>query len=304
MVQFLCYEFLKEIPMAEKRTPRVEELFQKLNRYETDENGNPVSWASLHHNEFIAELMALDKSEFDWRKDTCMGLYLPACIIGTNDVLLTDKFLKATKLNLNTPTPDNVPLLHNAQTPKMMKYLIAMGADINATDNYGTLLTKMASYGNLEGVRFLAENGAKLNTVSKEFGMTAAHAAALSGNVEVLKYLASKGCNMTAKDKKGHTPLYYAKYESLDYYDEDCVKFLQECEAKKKVKGSKKTPSKSAPKHKGRLKGRISASSDYAQTEQIEDETTYSASMLARLNDASEKVSEQPTIINRGKEIV
>ena len=88
--------------MAEKRTPRVEELFQKLNQYETDENGNQVSWASLHRDEFIAELMALDKSEFDWRKDTCMGLYLPACIIGTNDVLLTDKFLKATKLNLRS----------------------------------------------------------------------------------------------------------------------------------------------------------------------------------------------------------
>lgn len=300
--------------MAEKRTPRVEELFQKLNQYETDENGNPVSWASLHRNEFIAELMALDKSEFDLRNDTCMGLYLPACIIGTNDVLLTDKFLKATELNLNTPTPDNVPLLHNAQTPKMMKYLIDMGADINATDNYGTLLMKMASYGNLEGVRFLAEKGAKLNTVSKEFGMTAAHAAALSGNVEVLKYLASKGCDMTKKDKEGKTPLYYAKYEALDYCDKDCIKFLQEYETNqvkgKKAQGSKKTSSKKkassrgTTKHKGRLKGRISASSDYAQTEQIEDETTHSASMLARLNDASEKVSKQPTIINRGKEIV
>lgn len=288
--------------MADNTSPKIKALFDKLNKNEVDENGNSVCWASLHPEEFIAEVLALSKSEFDWRNDTCYGLDIPSFIISTGDVLLADKFIKATKLNLNERNPDGTPLFHAARAPKMIKYLIAMGANPNTTDQYGSLLTKVCAAGHVELAQLLIENGARLDITDQD-GATVAHAAAMSGELDILKYLVSQGCDMTKKDKNGETPLYYAQHYTGDYYNHECVEYLRSVN-KKKSASKKKSSTKKTTRRKGGLKKALSTSSNQTQTEQVQDEVMQSSdSVLATLDSSAEKFSERQAVISSGKEM-
>ena len=69
-----------------------------------------------------------------------------------------------------------------------------------------TLLMRASDRGRLGIVKKLVEKGAKLNE-RDSMGMTAAHYAVMSEEVEVVKFLLKKGIDSNLKDNDGMTPL-------------------------------------------------------------------------------------------------
>jgi len=101
-------------------------------------------------------------------------------------------------IEINESTFHDVTLLHeivsSSSNVEMMKYLIALGADVNA---------RMC------------------------FDWTPLHCASISNdNMTVLKYLVSAGADVNAKDDAGWTPLHSAANISTRYDRIETVKFL------------------------------------------------------------------------------
>ena len=63
---------------------------------------------------------------------------------------------------------------------------------------------------NLGGMKEAVAAGASVETVVHEHGFTAYHWAAVTGNFEIMEWLARKGANHSARDKQGGTPMHYA----------------------------------------------------------------------------------------------
>jgi hypothetical protein len=62
----------------------------------------------------------------------------------------------------------------------------------------------------LEAVQLCVESGLDVNAINS-MGLTAAHGAANRGSDDILRFLASKGARLDAKDKEGRTPLTWAE---------------------------------------------------------------------------------------------
>eukprot|EP01103_Thecamoeba_quadrilineata_P001528 TRINITY_DN11384_c0_g1_i1.p1 TRINITY_DN11384_c0_g1~~TRINITY_DN11384_c0_g1_i1.p1 ORF type:complete len:130 (-),score=23.14 TRINITY_DN11384_c0_g1_i1:119-487(-) len=91
----------------------------------------------------------------------------------------------------------------------------------------------------------IEKEGFNVNTAATNNKTTPLHAAADFGQVEIIKYLISKGANVDAKDSYGHTPLHLAVYESHT----EAVKVLIEKGASTKIVASNgKTPLEVAEK--------------------------------------------------------
>lgn len=81
-------------------------------------------------------------------------------------------------------------------------------------EDKNNLLIFYAKIGNLKGVRDILENEDIDITSTDDFGDTALHAAAISGKVEVMDYLISRGANINSKvhsnipGKDGTTPIF------------------------------------------------------------------------------------------------
>ena len=116
----------------------------------------------------------------------------------------------------------------------IVKYLISKGADINARDKSGaTALIAAATFsfvtnkdGNLEVVKALVEGGsfllfktnkgADINARDIELGgATALMMASSAGDLEVVKYLISKGADVNVRTKYGKTALSLAKTKEI-----------------------------------------------------------------------------------------
>jgi len=87
--------------------------------------------------------------------------------------------------------------------------------------------------GDLEGVKRFVEQQKMSVTMQDANLRTPMHWAGDFNQVEVMKYLASKGANVNAKDKYGITPLLAAVYES----HAPAVKFLLDNKADTSCKG-------------------------------------------------------------------
>jgi ankyrin len=117
------------------------------------------------------------------------------------------------------------PLLRAAKAGDVpaVKLLLAHGANVNLPNIYGTTPI-MAAAGlssneidtrgrfkteaeAVETINLLVQAGADINAHETRSGSTALHGAALWGWNDVVKALVSKGADLTAKDKKGMTPL-------------------------------------------------------------------------------------------------
>lgn len=94
----------------------------------------------------------------------------------------------------------------------LVKYLIDIGADINAVshDRNNTAVMDAASSGNLEAVKILVEEGANLECQSKN-GQTALILAVGHGDEEVSNYLLAAGADYEVKDSLGMSAKAYAK---------------------------------------------------------------------------------------------
>lgn len=93
----------------------------------------------------------------------------------------------------------------------VMKMLLAMGADPNATGTAGTApLAEAAFKGDLDGVRVLLAHGARVNAISKA-GTQPIHDAALGDSADVIRELAMHGADINARTRgDAQTPLYIA----------------------------------------------------------------------------------------------
>ncbi|MYC76044.1 hypothetical protein F4X10_09820 [Candidatus Poribacteria bacterium] len=87
-----------------------------------------------------------------------------------------------------------------------IKQHIAEGADVNALHFEMPPLTWAAMAGQTEAVQFLLENGADVNTKSRDGG-TPLHGAAFFGRTDVAKLLLENGANREARNDDGATPV-------------------------------------------------------------------------------------------------
>ena len=85
------------------------------------------------------------------------------------------------------------------------EYLIAHGADVNP-DNDWTPLQEAPYSSSVEMVELLIDKGADVNAGP----WTALHGAVDEGRRDIAELLIQKGADVNAKDKWGHSPLYYA----------------------------------------------------------------------------------------------
>jgi len=94
---------------------------------------------------------------------------------------------------------------------EMVRYLIEIGADKNATASSGgfTPLHIASSMGHVEVARVLADVGADLEQIAAH-GLTALTAAAQHGHTPVVEVLISAGANIDHTSEHGVTPLHLA----------------------------------------------------------------------------------------------
>jgi ankyrin repeat protein len=112
-------------------------------------------------------------------------------------------------------------LFGNAQNVKL---LLDRGADPNVRNAAGAT-PLMWAIPDLAKVKLLVEHGADVNARSTNLGRTPLLiAASYPGDVEVLRYLVSKGADIHAKDKSGM----HALGRAVTYADVDVVRFLVE----------------------------------------------------------------------------
>jgi ankyrin repeat protein len=121
----------------------------------------------------------------------------------------------------------------------MVKALIKCGAKLDVvvkegsfthTNNGVTLAHAAAQCGDLEMVKFLADNGVDFNAVDSK-GNAPIHAASKYGNVQILEYLLDRGADVNGKNNDDETPLDIAEKESM----EDAVEILKEYQKKKQA---------------------------------------------------------------------
>ena len=155
-------------------------------------------------------------------------------------------FIEELHFDVNKKDDAGWTLLHwgaKFNQPEVVKYLVSVGADVSIKNNDGKtpldlaksegnagcvfflskgnltqkdkdeLLLKASEKGDLEGVKFLIENGADVNAKGC-CDYTPLHEAAEKGHLEVVKYLISKGADVNAKSTgvftSGYTPLHMA----------------------------------------------------------------------------------------------
>ena len=83
-------------------------------------------------------------------------------------------------------------------------------APTTVQDNDGsTSLHKVALSGHVDLARFLIEHGADVTAQEKD-GWTSLHRAAFRGHVDLAGYLVENGAQVTAQDEDGMTPLHLA----------------------------------------------------------------------------------------------
>lgn len=121
---------------------------------------------------------------------------------------------KGADVNLAGPKSGSPPL-HQAKTIEIAELLISSGAKINALDYRGaTALAEAAVNGNMEVCRFLVSKGADVKLAGPTSGVTPIHYATKK---EIVVMFVEKGADVNIKDGSGSTPLHWAAHRgSLD----------------------------------------------------------------------------------------
>lgn len=118
-------------------------------------------------------------------------------------------------MDVNTTDSDGTPMLNiAARTDNMeaVKWLVSCGARLDSVskDRGYTAIMDSVWRGNAEMTRFFIEQGAELDTISKE-GQTMLILAVGADKTEIVKMLAENGANPDIKDGMGMSAYGYAK---------------------------------------------------------------------------------------------
>mmetsp|Transcript_34201 Transcript_34201/g.75119 ORF Transcript_34201/g.75119 Transcript_34201/m.75119 type:complete len:839 (-) Transcript_34201:132-2648(-) len=111
---------------------------------------------------------------------------------------------------------------------RVVDYLLTLPecrAEINRRSNHMGIsaIDRAAKAGFVEVLHLLVSHGADAKSAVRVNGETPAHGAAMYGHLNVLRALASLGCDLDAADAKGRTPLELAKY----YQQTDATLWLE-----------------------------------------------------------------------------
>ena len=113
-----------------------------------------------------------------------------------------------------------------------MSYLLDQHTDPNVVTENGSTLLHLAAYdGRLEMVKFLCDKFPSMLLLTDNTDHSAGHYAAGSGNVEVFRYLVSKGIDPVGRTANGSTCLLKAAYtgnqEMVEYLSENIPELLK-----------------------------------------------------------------------------
>jgi len=116
------------------------------------------------------------------------------------------------RLANDTSSPDGFPplgLAAYAGQARVVKYLIAQGADVNfALPGMGfSALTGAVSESQVEAVKVLVAAGANVNQVYENGEASVLTTAAANGNVDIIKVLLDAGADVNLRIKDGKSPL-------------------------------------------------------------------------------------------------
>lgn len=108
------------------------------------------------------------------------------------------------------------PLMYAAEAGglEMVKYLVEMGADVDAASGIkgrGTPLIYAASTNQIEVVKYLLENNADINATTKSQNETALIWAVAAGSTTVVRILVERGADQKITNKKGDNVIDIAK---------------------------------------------------------------------------------------------
>eukprot|EP00808_Paulinella_micropora_P030062 g31400.t1 len=120
-------------------------------------------------------------------------------------VLIEDKGAQVNARNHEDLTPLIVAVMRNS--PKVIKYLLDVKADVNAKDPHGQTALHHAGHDQVKAkiTQYLLAAGAKI-TIEDEYRITPLHVAAKYGNTEVAKLImeAHKGNNQNGRLPREH----------------------------------------------------------------------------------------------------
>lgn len=147
---------------------------------------------------------------------------------GYIDVLTV--LMNAYGVNVNAQTDSGSTVLHylmripvnegnRVNLFRVLEQLKVKGGSLNTVASRGiTPLHEAALRGNVDGCRWLIEQGAKIN-IASAIGMNALHFAVQAKSLEVTKLLVEAGCNLHQKAEAGGTPVEMAKTIDQNIYN-------------------------------------------------------------------------------------
>lgn len=118
------------------------------------------------------------------------------------------RYLHALEVNLNAPDHNGFTPLHHAAIcgqPDSIRCLHSLGANINAQKHGGLTPSRITADIDSNKLSLFSLFGSE-----EEAGHTPLHCAAQYGHVDSIRFLLSRGANISAEGKHGHTPLHFA----------------------------------------------------------------------------------------------
>lgn len=105
--------------------------------------------------------------------------------------------------------------LNKADVCQQLRFLVALGADIDAADEEGRTLLHILSISdwNQSLLRTVVDLGASIEKRDR-LGRSALHLAAESGSLGILRTLCQAGADLYAEDRSGYTPFFYAALQN------------------------------------------------------------------------------------------
>ena len=169
----------------------------------------------------LEQVRRFDKDDIDLNFIDLKSGYTPLIqAIRNKDLPMVEYLIGLTGVDLNFvdnkkycfPPLSHAVQIHNLQ---MMKLLIINGANVNEPSTneknpYNTPVMIAAWSGRVDEVSMLVENGACINQQDKGNGFTALIKAVFNNNIDVVKYLLSKGADATVSSFERKTALDYA----------------------------------------------------------------------------------------------